>query len=135
MSMTSRKERLAKLVRVQAQLKALHETRHAGFLSEAAAAENEAVELVNRFDAEGTLSGMFPDIYHRRIGKAIARKQEQAQLARDEAEKVAVATARTNMVERAYREARQWDDRLTADRERLEMIERKSASDPDPASR
>lgn len=127
--MVSRKERLAKLVRVQAQLKALHETRHAGFLSQAAAAENEAVELIGRFDADGSLSGMFPDIYHRRIGKAVALKEEHAQLARDEAEKVAVATARTNMVERAYREARQWDERQTADRERLDMIERKTSSE------
>lgn len=127
--MVSRKERLAKLVRVQAQLKALHETRHAGFLSQAAAAENEAVELIGRFDANDSLSGMFPDIYHRRIGKAVARKEEHVQLARDEAEKVAVATARTNMVERAYREARQWDERQTADRERLDMIERKTSSD------
>jgi hypothetical protein len=129
MSMTSRKERLAKLVRVQAQLKALHETRHAGFLSQVAAADNEAVELIGRFDADDSLSSMFPDIYHRRIGKAVARKEEHAQLARDEAEKVAVATARTNMVERAYREARQWDERQTADRERLDMIERKTSSE------
>jgi len=127
--MTDRKQRLAKLVRVQRQLKALHETRHAGFLSEAVAAENEAVELASRFDAEGSLSGMFPDVYHRRIGKAVARKQEHEELARAEAGKLAVATARTNMVERAYREVRQWDERLTADRDRLEIIERKAAAD------
>lgn len=127
--MTDRKQRLAKLVRVQRQLKALHETRHAGFLSEAAAAENEVVELVSRFDAEGSLSGMFPDVYHRRIGKAVARKQEQEELARAEAGKVAVATARTNMVERAYKEVRQWDERQNADRDRLEIIERNAAAD------
>ncbi|PWJ83706.1 hypothetical protein C7441_10898 [Pseudaminobacter salicylatoxidans] len=127
--MSDRKQRLAKLVKVQRQLKALHETRHAGFLSEAAAAENEAVELVNRFDAKGSLSGMFPDVYHRRIGKAVARRQEQEELARTEAGKVAVATARTNMVERAYREVRQWDERQSADRDRLEIIERNAVAD------
>lgn len=127
--MSDRKQRLAKLVKVQRQLKALHETRHAGFLSEAAAAENEAVELVNRFEAEGSLSGMFPDVYHRRIGKAVARRQEQEELARTEAGKVAVATARTNMVERAYREVRQWDERQSADRDRLEIIERNAVAD------
>lgn len=127
--MTTRKERLRKLVRVQNQLKAMHETRHAGFLAEAAAAQNEAAELVGRFDAEDSLSSIFPDIYHQRIDKARARQVEQQQLARDEAGKVATATARTNMVERAYRDARLWDERLTADRERLDMVERKASED------
>ncbi|MEP9372672.1 hypothetical protein [Mesorhizobium sp. KR1-2] len=127
--MTTRKERLQKLVRVQNQLKAMHETRHAGFLAEAAAAENEAAELAGRFDAEDSLSSIFPEIYHQRIDKARARQVEQQQLARDEAGKVATATARTNMVERAYREARMWDERLTADRERLDMVERKASED------
>lgn len=127
--MTTRKERLRKLVRVQSQLKAMHETRHAGFLAEAVAAQNEAAELAGRFDAEDSLSSIFPDIYHQRIDKARARQVEQERLARDEAGKVATATARTNMVERAYRDARLWDERLTADRERLDMVERKASED------
>jgi hypothetical protein len=114
---------------VQSQLKAMHETRHAGFLAEAAAAQNEAIEMATRFDAEDSLSGIFPEIYHQRIDKARTRQVEQEQLARDEAGKVATATARTNMVERAYRDARRWDERLTADRERLDMVERKASED------
>jgi hypothetical protein len=127
--MVPRKERLRKLVKVQEQLKALHETRHAGFVSEAVAAQNEAAELVDRFDAEGSMSAMFPEIYHQRIGKALARREENEQLARTEAEKLATATARTNMVERAYRDVRRQVDRHTADRERLDIIERNATSE------
>ncbi|MEI5681241.1 MULTISPECIES: hypothetical protein [unclassified Mesorhizobium] len=127
--MSARKERLRKLVKVQEQLKALHETRHAGFVSEAVAAQNEAAELVERFDSEGSMSSMFPEIYHQRIGKALARQEENVQLARNEADKVATATARTNMVERAYRDVRRQVDRHTADRERLDLIERNATSD------
>lgn len=123
--MTTRKERLRKLVMVQEQLKALHETRHAGFVSAAAAAGQEAGELAARFDGEESMSVLFPEVYNRRIGQALAREQQNLLLARDEAGRIATATARTNMVERAYREVRRQDDRDNADRERLEIIERK----------
>lgn len=123
--MTTRKERLRKLVIVQEQLKALHETRHAGFVSAAAAAGQEAAELAARFDADESMSVLFPEVYNRRIGQALARQDENIALARDEAGRIATATARTNMVERAYRDIRRQDDRDNADRERLEMIERK----------
>ena len=123
--MTPRKERLRKLVIVQEQLKALHETRHAGFVSAAAAAGQEAAELAARFDADESMSVLFPEVYNRRIGQALARKDENVALARDEAGRIATATARTNMVERAYRDIRRQDERDNADRERLEMIERK----------
>ncbi|MBA3446521.1 MAG: hypothetical protein H0T56_02730 [Pseudaminobacter sp.] len=127
--MTTRKERLRKLVVVQEQLKALHETRHAMFLSEAASARSEAADLAGRFDAEDSLSGLFPEIYNRRISGALAREGQNVELARNEAGRIAAATARTNMVERAYREVRRRDDRDSADRERLDMIERKAAAD------
>ena len=123
--MTTRKERLRKLVIVQEQLKALHETRHAGFVSAAAAAGQEAAELAARFDADESMSVLFPEVYNRRIGQALARQEENVALAHDEAGRIATATARTNMVERAYRDIRRQDERDNADRERLEMIERK----------
>lgn len=126
--MTTRKERLRKLVKLQDQLKAVHETRHAGFLAESIAAGNEAAELAGRFDMEGSMSALFPEIYHDRIGRALAQQQASERMARDEAEKLAAATARTNMVERAYRDAVRKHDRDTADRERLEMIERKTTA-------
>ncbi|TIW44352.1 MAG: hypothetical protein E5V61_17905, partial [Mesorhizobium sp.] len=100
--MTTRKERLRKLVKVQEQLKALHETRHATFLAQAGAAETEARELVEHFDADQSLAGQFPDLYHRRIANALVRQQASLESARQEATLIATATARTNMVERAY---------------------------------
>ena len=121
--MTTRRQRLKKLVSVQEQLKALHETRHAGFLAQAAAAAREADEIAASADAETSLSGLFPELYNRRIERALSREAENRDLARSEAERVATATARTNMVERSYREARRQDDRAKGERDRLEMIE------------
>jgi F0F1-type ATP synthase gamma subunit len=123
--MQSRKDRLRKLVKVQEQLRSLHETRHAVHLAREAAAKAEASELAERFDAPDALSALFPEVYHRRIGKALADSEASGELARAEAEKVATARARTNMVERAYKSERQWSDRRVADRERLDLIDRR----------
>jgi len=120
--LTDRVKRLKKLLALQEQLKAMHELRHAGFIAEAAAAEREAAEIVDRFDAEGSMSALFPEVYHRRIGAAISREDTNRKLASGEAAKVAAATARTNMVERSYDEARAADERERGDRERLEII-------------
>ncbi len=120
--MTDRVKRLKKLLVLQEQLKAMHELRHAGFIAEAAAAKREAAEIVDRFDAEGSMSALFPEVYHRRIGAAISREDTNRKLASGEAAKVAAATARTNMVERSYDEARAADERERGDRERLEII-------------
>ena len=127
--MTSRKDRLKKLVQVQEQLKALHETRRATFLSNAAAAKLEAETLVETFDAPGSLSGLFPDLYNRRIASAVARSEADLENARNEAALVATATARTNMVERAYDEIRRLDERHQSDRERLDIIGQKRRSE------
>ena len=120
--MTTRVERLKKLLVLQEQLKAMHELRHAGFVAEAVAAKNEAEELVDRFNSEESMSALFPEVYHRRIGSALSREETNTRLATGEAAKVATATARTNMVERNYREARAADERERGDRERLEII-------------
>ncbi|AZO73989.1 MULTISPECIES: hypothetical protein [unclassified Mesorhizobium] len=123
--MTSRRDRLKKLVKVQEQLKALHETRHAGFLSAAAAAESEAQDLIGHFDAGNSLAGLFPELYHRRIANALDRQKQSLESARQEAAMVATATARTNMVERAYKDVRRRDERERSDRERLDLIAQK----------
>jgi hypothetical protein len=122
--LATRKDRLKKLVSVQEQLKALHEMRRAGFLAEAANAESEATELRTCFDAEGSLSALFPEIYHRRIDQAVMRAANNRNLAQEEAGRVAAATARTKMVERAYREVSRQDERSRTDRERLDTIAR-----------
>ena len=110
---------------VQEQLKALHEMRRAGFLAEAASAESEATNCAERFDAEGSMSALFPEIYHRRIDQAVMRAASNLNLAQEEAGRVSpTATARTKMVERAYREVSRQDERSRTDRERLEMIAR-----------
>jgi len=123
--MTTRKQRLKKLVSVQEQLKALHEMRRAGFLAEAMAADEEARVLAQRFDAADSLAALFPDIYHNRIAGALALRDAKLEAARLETGLVATATARTNMVERAYRIVRQEDERQRGDRERLDLIEQK----------
>jgi hypothetical protein len=120
--MTTRLQRLKKLLTLQEQLKALHELRHAGFIVEAAAAKKEAAEIVDRFNAEDSMSALFPEVYHRRIGSALSREETNLKLAAGEAANVATATARTNMVERDWREARAADEREKGDKERLEII-------------
>ncbi|RWN27423.1 MAG: hypothetical protein EOR97_25605 [Mesorhizobium sp.] len=123
--MSTRKDRLKKLVKVQEQLKALHETRHATFLAAASAAEAEARELVGHFDQADSLSALFPDLYHRRIAQAVVRQEANLASARQEASLIAAATARTNMVERAYKDVRNRDERERSDRERLDLITQK----------
>lgn len=123
--MTTRRQRLRKLVEVQEQLKALHETRRAGLLAEAVAADEEARMLAERFDADDSLAVLFPDIYHNRIAGALARRDAKLAAARLETGLLATATARTNMVERAYQTERQADERQRGDRERLDLIEQK----------
>ena len=120
--MTTRVERLKKLLILQEQLKAMHELRHAGFIAEAVAAKNDAAELVDRFNAEESMSALFPEVYHRRIGSALSREDANRKLATGEAAKVATATARTNMVERTFREARAADERERGDKERIDII-------------
>ena len=120
--MTTRVERLKKLLTLQEQLKAMHEMRHAGFVTEAVAAKQEAADIVDRFNAEDSMSALFPEVYHRRIGSALTREDTNRKYASSEAAKVATAAARTNMVERTYREARTADERERGDKERLEII-------------
>jgi hypothetical protein len=123
--MASRSERLKRLVKLQGQIKALHETRHATHLSQAAAAERDAAELLEALNASSPLPTLFPDIYNRRITAAIDRQEKETTKAREEAGRVATATARTNIVERAYREATRLEERGAAEKEQLENVERK----------
>ena len=120
--MTTRLQRLKKLLTLQEQLKAMHEIRHAGFVAEAVAAKQEAADIVDRFNAEDSMSALFPEVYHRRIGSALTREDTNRKYASSEAAKVATAAARTNRVERTYREARVADERERGDKERLEII-------------
>lgn len=122
--MTSRADRLKRLVKLQEQIKALHETRHATHLSQAAAARQDATELLEALNTASPLPGLFPDIYNRRIGAAMEREESEMRRARKEADNVSTATARTNIVERAYREAFRLEEREAAEKDQLEAIER-----------
>ncbi|MGQ2958783.1 MAG: hypothetical protein ACT6RN_00355 [Agrobacterium sp.] len=127
--MATRADRLKRLVRLQQQIKALHETKHATHLSHAAAARQEANEMLEALNAASPMPGLFPDLYNRRIGAAMEREARENDRAQQEASHVATATARTNIVERAYREAFRLEEREIAEKEQLETIERK-LSDP-----
>lgn len=120
--MATRVQRLKKLLAVQEQLKSLHETRRAGHLADAAAAAREAVAIAESGDRDGSLSLLFPDLYSRSIAAALLREQNSLTLAAGEMQQLAKATARTNMVERDYRDARRQDEREKGDRERLEAV-------------
>jgi hypothetical protein len=120
-----RKKRLAKLVVLQRQLKAFHETRHSGHIAAANAAEQEARQLAERFDDPHSLSGLFPQIYHNRIAGAFTRRDASLSKAAEEARRLATASLRANMVEEAYRDVARQVDEQAADKERLENVERK----------
>ena len=122
--MAERSQRLKRLVRLQGQIKALHETRHATHLAQAADARQEAGELVEALNAASPLPGLFPDLYNRRIGAAMGREADETRKAEIEASHVATASARTNIVERAWREAFQQEERAAAEKETLESVER-----------
>ena len=127
--MVTRTERLKKLVNVQEKLKSVHEARHAGFLSSAIAAGDEAADLARRADENSAISSAFPDLYNRRIDTALSRQEKNQRLATEEVGRIATATLRTNMAERAFRDAQRLDERLEADKERLEIIQRSAARD------
>jgi len=131
MTMASRVDRLKKLLTVQHQLKALHETRHATHLAAAQAAAREAEEIAQRFDAEGSLSALFPDLYNKRITSALDRERASRADAEAELQKVAMATARVNLVDRNFQEAQRQAERETADRERLELVSLRTAWVPE----
>lgn len=120
-----RKKRLAKLVSLQRRLKDFHETRRSSHLAAARAAEEEARELIRRFDDPASLSSLFPEIYHAHISGAFARRDRSLAAAQEEARLVAAATLRTNIVEDSYRDVSRLVDEKLADKERLEIVERK----------
>ncbi|BCH23120.1 hypothetical protein [Mesorhizobium sp. L-8-3] len=124
--MTSRTDRLRQLVELQKQLKAIHEIRHAGLVREAAAAREEADALMAQSAEQSPVASVFADLYTRRIGAALVRKDEKDRLAREEAGRIASETARANIVRRYYQEALLQEERIAAEREALETITRQA---------
>lgn len=126
---TTKKERLARLAKLQHRLKALHETRQAIHHKDAAAAEQEATELTKSFDTPDSLSALFPEQYNKQIGRALARKEQSLADALREAEKTAMADARANVAERAYKKARTEEERAAEERGILEILQQRLKPD------
>ncbi|CAG0966608.1 MAG: hypothetical protein F9K19_16880 [Rhizobiaceae bacterium] len=122
--MGTRTKRLRQLIDLQQKLKAIHETRHAGFLREAAAADAEAEDLARRSQEASPLADLFPGLYARRVARALERKAEMTALAGKEARKIAAEEARTDVVRRNYREAVRQEERSGAEKEILEILSR-----------
>ena len=121
-----RLKRLTKLVKVQRQVQALHETRHATHIANANSAEREAHELIEGFDRGTPVSELFPDIYHQRISRAFAARDEQQSLARDEAARTVAATLRADKVDEARRLAGRAIEEKDEQRNRLEHAARRN---------
>jgi hypothetical protein len=112
------------LIDLQKQIKAIHETRHAGYLRETVAAQEEAEDLMALADEGSPMAGLFADLYARRIGSALSRKDRNAELARAEAAKIVSQTVRGNIIARYYQEVLQQEERLASEKELLETVSR-----------
>jgi hypothetical protein len=123
--MPSRSERLKHLVKLQQQVTGIHEMRRATHLAEAAAAAREAAEILERRSGEDSLSHLFPDVYARFVEKAVERRRRHEALAAAEGLKVAAETARTNIIERNWREALREEERKAEERAALDSVEQR----------
>ncbi len=124
--MAGKSDRLKQLVELQKKVTEIHEMRRANFLAQAAAADREAKEILEA-RSEGSMSDMFPEVYSRFVERAIARGRENEALARAEGLKVAAETARTNIIERSWREALREEERKAEERAALDAVEQRLA--------
>lgn len=124
--MNPRIKRLRQLIELQQQMKSIREIRHADLRREAAAAEQEAASLMEGFGQQSPIANLFGDLYTKRIGAALSRKDEKDRLAREEAARIAAETARANIVKRYYQEALRQEERTEAEKETLEALTRQT---------
>ncbi len=127
--MAGKSDRLRHLVELQKKVTEIHEMRRANFLAKAAAADREAKEILEA-RSEGSMSDMFPEVYSRFVERAIARSRENEALARAEGLKVAAETARTNIIERSWREALREEERKAEERAALDGVEQRLTLGP-----
>jgi len=116
-------QKLARLLLLQQRLKKLHEAKQAAFLREASAAEREAAEIAEQLQNPAGLSALFPDLYHKRIGRALARCDSNREKAAQESTKILEADARAKMVESAHREALRKSERADEEKAILELLQ------------
>lgn len=124
--MSPRTKRLRQLIELQQQMKAIREMRHADLRREAAAAEQEAAALMAGVENQSPIASLFGDLYTKRIGAALSRKDEKDRLAREEAQRIASETARANIVKRYYQEALRQEERVAAEKETLDAVTRQA---------
>jgi hypothetical protein len=122
--MANRSDRLKRILRVQEQLKAMHEMRRANALRAAHGAAAEAAEIAAGKDADDSLSRLFPDLYERAIVKAHDKRDRHLETARQEADRIATETVRTDRVGQDYRAAVRVEERAAEERNALETVER-----------
>ncbi|PSM18882.1 hypothetical protein [Nitratireductor sp. StC3] len=124
-------QRLARLLKVQNQLKALHETQRAGHLRAAHEAEARASEVAARKDAPDSLAALFPELYERSIARAFQDRDHALSAAETEAAKIAVETARCRLLDRDRQIAFRQEERAREERDGLESVERMLGRAPD----
>jgi len=122
--MSSRKDRLEKLMHLEQRVRQLHETRYATQVAAANAARTEAEELARRFEAADSFGSLFPALYSNRISQAMGREQVSLARARVEAGKVTTAKLRGNAIEEQWRVERDRVERAEQERDALEQAQR-----------
>lgn len=122
--MATRSARLERLVRLQAQLTALHEMRLAGHMRDAAEAQGTAAEIGARKEAGDSLSGLFPDVYERGIVRALASRDAALAEASKASARLAEEQARAQRLEEDFRDALRLEERAEAEKATLESVER-----------
>lgn len=125
--MSPRTKRLRQLIELQQKMKAIREMRHADLRRQATAAEQEAAALMAGVENQSPIASLFGDLYTKRIGAALSRKDEKDRLAREEATRIASETARANIVKRYYQEALRQEERMAAEKETLDSVTRQSS--------
>ena len=125
--MSRHTDRLTKVLTLQEKLKKLHETRQATHASNARMAQAEAEDIVTAFNAEGSLSSIFPELYHARVASASAARQQHLANAHVEAGRVAKASARADAVGRELNVSKRADARAAEERDQMEAVSRRAA--------
>ena len=122
--MVQRAARLRHLIKVQGQLKSMHEMRHAAHLASSRAAEARAAEVLERRSGEASMSDLFPDVYARFVERCRAEQAAADEKATEAARQVACETVRGETLVRHYREALRAEDRVAEDKAALEVLDR-----------
>ncbi len=126
--MAQTRQRLEKLLALHGQLGRAHEARRGAHLAAASAAREEGETLRARFDAPGSLSALFPELYHQHIDRARAREAEAEAKAANEAAAIARLAARERLINQRLAEITRWEDRMRDEQVVLAWVESRIAS-------